>query len=129
MEKGSEVCKRKHHSSLNHICNYFQSIYILEHTSLDCAENQFTLRNSVHFYLIIFKNQFQLLSHLLEPNFPTHSLQIHCIGLIRFKSNHTLGQRFKTHSYKLYLIKSMLSSCSASCKIIFHKHFLHYINF
>ena len=25
--RGSEICKRKHYSSLNHICNYFQSIY------------------------------------------------------------------------------------------------------
>ena len=25
--KGLEICKRKHFSSLNHICNHFQSIY------------------------------------------------------------------------------------------------------
>ena len=25
-ERGSKICKRKHCSSLNHICNYFQSI-------------------------------------------------------------------------------------------------------
>ena len=24
---GLEICKRKHYSSLNHICNHFQSIY------------------------------------------------------------------------------------------------------
>ena len=27
-ERGrSEICKRKHYSNLNHICNHFQSIY------------------------------------------------------------------------------------------------------
>jgi len=43
-----------------------------------------------------------LLSYSLEPNFPTHSLQIHCIGLIGFGSNHTLGQGSQLRPYKYY---------------------------
>ena len=31
MERGSEICKRKHYSSLSHICNHFQSIYTRTH--------------------------------------------------------------------------------------------------
>ena len=39
------------------------------------------------------------MSHPLEPSFPIYYLQIHCIGLIEFGSNHTLGQRSKTRPY------------------------------
>ena len=44
-----------------------------------------------------------MLSHSLEPSFPTYSLQIHCIGPIRLASNHTLGLGSKTHPYNTFI--------------------------
>ena len=40
-----------------------------------------------------------MLSDLLKSSFPTHSLQIHCIGLFRFKFIHPLGLGVKLCPY------------------------------
>ena len=39
------------------------------------------------------------LSNSLEPNFPTHSLQFHCIGLFEPKSLYILGLGLKLRPY------------------------------
>ena len=49
-KEGSEICKRKHYSNLNHICNHFHQ-YILEHTSSDCARDKFTQITLFYFCL------------------------------------------------------------------------------
>ena len=45
MEKGREIWRRRHCSSLSHICNYFQSIYTRTHL-LELCRGQVYLDNS-----------------------------------------------------------------------------------
>ena len=54
--------------------------YLLEQSSLDCAENKLSLINSIHFCLIVV-NTILTVVHALKPSLLTHSLQIYYIGL------------------------------------------------
>ena len=52
--EGSEICKRKHYSNLNHICNHFQSIYTRTYI-LGLCQGQIYIDNSILFlFEIIF---------------------------------------------------------------------------
>ena len=54
--------------------------YLLEQSSLDCAENKLYLINSVHLCLIVV-NSILIVIHALKPSSLTHSLQIYCTRL------------------------------------------------
>ena len=54
--------------------------YLLEQSFSDCAENKFSLINSIHLYLIVV-NTILTVIHALKPSSLTHSLQIYCTWL------------------------------------------------
>ena len=56
MEWGSEICERKHYSSLSHICNHFESIYTRMYL-LELCRGQIYLEKSNPF----------LFDYLLKP--------------------------------------------------------------
>ena len=63
--------------------------YLLEQSSLDCAENKLSLINSIHLCLIVVNTILNVI-HALKSSFLTHSLQIYCTGLTGPRS-HTPG--------------------------------------
>ena len=54
--------------------------YLLEQSFSDCAENKFSLINSIHLYLIVV-NTILTVIHALKPSSLIHSLQIYYTGL------------------------------------------------
>ena len=60
--------------------------YLLEQNSSDCAENKFSLINSVHLYLIVMNTRLTVI-HTLKPSSLTHSLQIYCTRFIGPRSH------------------------------------------
>ena len=60
--------------------------YLLEQSSLNCANNKLSLINSIHLYLIVV-NTILTVIHALKPSSLTHSLQIYCTRFTGPKSH------------------------------------------
>ena len=74
---------------------------VLEKNSLDCAESQPSLINSVHLYLIVM-NTILTVIHALKPSSLTHSLQIYCTGITGPRSHTSwawAAKRVPTNTY------------------------------
>ena len=73
--------------------------YILELISLDWAEDGFSLDKTSLSLLSCHLDPLYSLPNSLEPSFPTHSLQIYCIGFFGPKSFYLLGLGTKLCPY------------------------------
>ena len=98
MEKGSEICKKKYFSSLSHICNHLPSIYTGTYL-LGLCRGQVYLDNSGLLPFDYLLKSILTLSHSLKPSSSIHSLQIHCIGLIRLEFTYLIGIVYKPSPY------------------------------
>ena len=95
--KGSEL-RKKHCSNQNYIYNQLQVIYTRTDL-LGLCRGRFSLGKTSLLLLYCHLDPLQLLPGSLEPSFPTHSLQIYCIGLFRPKSFYHLCLGLKLHPY------------------------------
>ena len=101
MKRGSEICKRKHYSSLSHICNHFQSIYTRTHL-LGLCRGQVYLDNSNSFLFDYLLKSILIVIPLIKTQFfyplSTNLLYRACWALIHLSHRNSV----KTQSLHLW---------------------------